>query len=171
MCSRCDGQSYEAALADIERIIRQYGWMLQGVEGRRPFTYTIGLAERFGHAELLVRGHLGVGGELLNALGERVRRGARLTHGDRVIERGQEFELRAMPADQLRDHVGMWGNYYLDHHPPPPPLAVLELTPVHGLQSALVRRTRAGRRAAGRQREPVRARRVPNPGRIQPAHP
>ena len=78
----CDGATYEETLEDLDRVVRRWGWAVQGVEGRRPWAYTIGLAERFGHAELVIAGvewHLSL--HVLNALGMMVATGEVLTPG------------------------------------------------------------------------------------------
>lgn len=142
MCKMCDGWSLDEVLADMAAIIRRCGWMLQGVESARPWTYTIGLAEGFGHPELLIVEPMHEGGQVLNELGERIRHGSRFADGDRVVVQHREFELHLLHPDAIDDGVvGMWQSYYLDS-PDPPPLAVLQLVPLTGRHG--VRLDRAG---------------------------
>jgi hypothetical protein len=72
--------------ADIDARVRtdiaRHGWHLVLIppdHGAAGWVHTIGLSERFAHPELIVFGEdLGVLAPLLNALGERIRAGARL---------------------------------------------------------------------------------------------
>lgn len=76
MCEMCNGASYEEVLDDLDACVRRYGWAVQGVEGRRPWAYTIGLAERFGHPELVLAGiAVPAAVTALNALGTMVATG------------------------------------------------------------------------------------------------
>jgi hypothetical protein len=159
MCSICDGKSWEEALADIGRIIRRYGWMLQMVEASPPWTYTIGLAE-FDHPELLLFAPLDSGGRVLNALGERVRRGAGFASGDVVSVLGRTYALRELQRGAWPELVGMWHNYYATQ-PSAPHLSVLQLIP--GDERHPDRRARAHittGHAAARHRAVARPRRL-----------
>lgn len=58
MCMRCDDPelSFDEYLDRvIVPLVRQNGWAVQGVSGRRPFAYTVGLTD-CGLPELVVTG-------------------------------------------------------------------------------------------------------------------
>jgi hypothetical protein len=95
-------------LARIEGIVAEHGWAVQGVFSHAddpapgpPFAYTVGLSgPRFGHPEFVVFGlRPEIAQNVLNDLGERVRRGQRLRAGQRIVDLlrgGYEVELLAV---------------------------------------------------------------------------
>jgi hypothetical protein len=136
MCAMCDGATYEETLEDLDRVVRRWGWAVQGVEGRRPWAYTIGLAERFGHAELVIAGvewHLSL--HVLNALGMMVATGEVLTPGrDPVVVAETEVAFSEIhPVHISNGLVGMWPALYLDHRRvEPPPVEFVQALPLPG---------------------------------------
>src|SRR3546814_5333971 len=63
-------------------ILQRFGWAVQGVEASTPWTYTIGLTERFGHPELVLAGiDISLAMNILNALADRVAGGEQLRPG------------------------------------------------------------------------------------------
>jgi len=50
----CDGDSIEQVMQAIDLNIRTYGWHHVLVDAPKPWSYTIGLRESFGHPELAV---------------------------------------------------------------------------------------------------------------------
>ena len=53
MCLRCDGYSEEQVRRALDLTILTHGFAIQQVDSHRPWTYTIGLLEGFGHPELI----------------------------------------------------------------------------------------------------------------------
>ncbi|MPZ68671.1 MAG: DUF4262 domain-containing protein [Actinobacteria bacterium] len=87
MCDLCDGASLDEARFKFLWMIERFGWALQYVEGptsvEDSWCYSIGLAEKFSHPELIVSGvGMGEAAGVLNALGDMVRWGTRLEAGD-----------------------------------------------------------------------------------------
>lgn len=94
MCFQCENP--ELTYADyldqvILPLVRRNGWAVQGVTGRRPFAYTVGLTD-CGLPELVVTGlRDGVAATVLNAaaaehLHEQLVPGARVTAGGLALE-------------------------------------------------------------------------------------
>jgi hypothetical protein len=102
--------------ADIDARVRadiaRFGWHLVLVppdHGTPGWAHTIGLEERFGHPELIVFGSdLAVLAPLLNALGERVRAGARLAAGSelRGVLEGLPIAFRAVAPKWIEPFLG-----------------------------------------------------------------
>jgi len=115
MCVMCDGMSYEDALQDLIDRKEKWGWALQGVEARPPWTYTIGLLERFDHPELVMTGvPITVAFNVLNVLGTRIAVGERFEPGTEDIVVG-ETALRFVAVHGVHlaaGLVGMWQNAY-----------------------------------------------------------
>jgi hypothetical protein len=132
----CDGATYEEALEDLDRVVKRHGWAVQGVEGQRPWAYTIGLAERFGHAELVMTGvdwQLSV--HALNALGMMVATGEVLYPGrEGVVVCETEIAFgQVHPVHISNGLVGMWPALYLDHRRvEPPPVDFVQALPLPG---------------------------------------
>src|SRR5262245_45910996 len=84
----------------LRETIRRHGWALQAVLGDEdspPFVYTVGLSG-FGHPELIVFATAQTAAaRLLNELGELVRRGLRLSAGERVGVPTAEVHLLTFP--------------------------------------------------------------------------
>src|SRR3546814_18045840 len=82
MCAICDGATYDEMLAGLHGVVQRFGWAVQGVEASTPWTYTIGLTERFGHPELVLAGiDISLAMNILNALADRVAGGEQLRPG------------------------------------------------------------------------------------------
>lgn len=91
MCDMCDGVTPDEARFNFLWMIERFGWALQYVEGptsvEDAWCYSIGLAERFSHPELVVVGApMQVAGEVLNELGDRIRWGTRFEPGDAALD-------------------------------------------------------------------------------------
>jgi Domain of unknown function (DUF4262) len=102
--------------ADIDARVRdhiaRFGWhlvMIPPTPESTGWVHTIGLGERFGHPELIVFGNdFSVLSPLLNALGERVRGGARLeadTELAGVLE-GLSLAFRSVVAKWIEPFLG-----------------------------------------------------------------
>jgi hypothetical protein len=136
MCAMCDGATYGEVLEDLDHCVRHHGWAVQGVQARRPWLYTIGLAERFDHAELVMAGvDLSVAVHALNALGTMVATGEVL-HPGRTGVRVGETEVafgEVHPVHIANGLVAMWHALYLDHRQVEPPrLDVVQVLPLPG---------------------------------------
>ena len=136
MCAICNGKTYEDVLDDLDQFVRRHGWAVQGVEGRRPWVYTIGLAERFAHAELVMAGvDISLAMNALNALGTMVATGEVLAPGRpevRVCETEVAFGT-VHPVHIANGLVGMWEALYVDKRQvEPPSLEVVQVLPLPG---------------------------------------
>lgn len=82
---RCKHPSREVMLHGARENIREHGWHCTGVfagEGSPPFAYTAGLAETYGHPELIVAGlDPQTGHSLLAAAVKLIAGGDRMTDG------------------------------------------------------------------------------------------
>ena len=94
----------EPYLERVRALIEECGWALQGVfpraehpeDGSDLWIYTVGLAQRFGHPELvIVNLPQAVSASILNALGDRIKDGARFEHGS-VISGAANVDLQAV---------------------------------------------------------------------------
>jgi hypothetical protein len=89
----CDGLSAEEVLAENREMIREFGFMVQGVvnppgEGGQlvEWAYTVGLLDAVGHPELVVVGpQFERSGPLLQWMGRCVLEGERCAAGDRIV--------------------------------------------------------------------------------------
>ena len=135
MCTICDGQSYEEALHDLHHLVQHFGWALQGVEAPRPWTYTIGLTERFDHPELVMAGvDISLAMTVLNALGTMVATGEQLSPGRPAVTVGEtEVTFGAVhPVHLAAGLVGTWERYYDWRPGAAPPLDVVQVLPLPG---------------------------------------
>ena len=92
-------------------------WALQGVEAgehQRPWAYTIGLMQHFGHPELVITdGAWRESAVILNQLGECVRQGDRFVPGMVVESDGSAIELGVVHPSYVRDGLcASWSAYY-----------------------------------------------------------
>jgi hypothetical protein len=129
----CDGWTLDEAHADLHERKERFGWVLQGVEGRRPWTYPIGLLERFGHPELVMAGvPPGAAAGMLNALARRIQAGDDLLEGDRVVEGELELEVGGVHHVHVAGGlVAQWEEHYARHaEVAPTELRVLQVMPV-----------------------------------------
>ena len=132
MCDICDGTTYEASWQRIQDLVASRSWAIQGVEAaahQRPWAYTIGLTESFGHPELVITdGTWPTSVEILNMLGEWIRDGDEYDVGS-VVDAGEfRIELGAVHASFL--HHGLcasWSAYYEWAGTDPGPLQVLQV--------------------------------------------
>lgn len=99
--------SLDETYAHIERAIDDVGWSVMSVMGderHRPWAYTIGLMETFGHPEFVITGlDSEVAHELLNILGTHVECGS-------VYEAdpGGSRDVHGLPARFVAVHQGHW---------------------------------------------------------------
>lgn len=135
MCVICDGKSYEEVLDDLHHQVQRFGWALQGVEAPRPWTYTIGLAERFEHPELVMVGvDISVAMNVLNTLGTMIATGEQLRPGCPGVTVG-ETELAfgsVHPVHVAAGLVGTWEEYYGRRPGATPTLEVVQVLPLPG---------------------------------------
>jgi hypothetical protein len=132
MCTICDGQTHEEAHRDLIEKKERFGWALQAVEARRPWVYTIGLTERFGHPELVMAGvPIPVAFHALNAVGARIAVGERLVVGQPDMSVAEtQVEVGAVhPVHLANGLVGRWKDHYDRMPGAAPPLEVLQLIP------------------------------------------
>ena len=96
----------------VARDIARFGWhlvLIPPAEGTPGWAHTVGLVERFDHPELIVFGSdFELLGPLLNALGERVRAGARLAPDQEVmgILEKAPVALRSVSAKWIEAFLG-----------------------------------------------------------------
>ncbi len=132
MCILCEGADRDEALFSLHAMVITHGWALQGVEAGPStlgWVYSVGLAQRFRHPELVV-----VGGDLLdgaraiNELGEEVRAGRRFEPGAEVRLPIGLIGIGAVhPAHVAGGLVAVWEEYHDALGPPRPELALLQL--------------------------------------------
>jgi hypothetical protein len=128
----CDGWTLDEAQADLNDRKQRFGWALQGVEGARPWVYSIGLTERFGHPELVMAGvPIDAAMAVINALGRRIAAGEDLIDGDHVREGEIELEVGGIhPVHVANGLVGQWEEHYWRHpEVAPAALALLQAMP------------------------------------------
>jgi hypothetical protein len=129
----CDGWTLDEAQADLNDRKQRFGWALQGVEGARPWAYSIGLTERFGHPELVMVGvPLDAAGAMVNRIGRRIAEGEDFLAGDRLFEGEIELEVGGVHSVHVASGlVRQWEEHYWRHpEVAPPELHVLQLLPV-----------------------------------------
>lgn len=106
MCMRCDDPelSFDEYLDRvIVPLVRQNGWAVQGVSGRRPFAYTVGLTD-CGLPELVVTGMRdGPAATLLHSVAASALH-AEPTAGERLVLPGG-LTLEAVVVDRPQDHL------------------------------------------------------------------
>jgi hypothetical protein len=117
MCIICDGASPDEAMFDLEYRITRFGWAVQWIEageGRPGWAYTIGLAARFLHRELVVvscdprHAH-----GLLTELVERIETGEHFLPDTRVTTVVDTYDLVDVHPRQIDEGlIGTWHDYY-----------------------------------------------------------
>jgi hypothetical protein len=135
MCPICDGKSVEEVLHDLHHVVELLGWAVQAVEASRPWVYTIGLADRYGHPELVLAGvDISLSMHLLNALGTMVATGEELRPGGKEVVVGErEVTFGAVhPVHLATGLVGTWESYYEWRPGPSPALEVVQVLPLPG---------------------------------------
>ena len=133
MCIMCDGASRDEALFSLHASVERRGWALQGVEGserNEPWAYTIGLSDRFDHAELvMVGGELNVSGALLNAIADRIAEGVDIRPGMTVATTdSHRFEVATVHPNHFRNGtLAVWDEYYSSLGKSLPPAHAVEI--------------------------------------------
>ncbi|MGH9277084.1 MAG: DUF4262 domain-containing protein, partial [Acidimicrobiales bacterium] len=120
----CEGATLEEYLLHLHDQIDERGFTQIGVERRRSWNYTIGLAG-VAHPELVMAGvNLTEAAVIVNHLARGVLRGESLEGVDRVDAHGDTFRLVPVHERHLENGrlMNMWRNYYGSLGPPPPPL-------------------------------------------------
>src|SRR3546814_19040579 len=106
MCAICDGATYDEMLAGLHGVVERFGWAVQGVEASTPWTYTIGLTERFGHPELVLVGiDISLAMNILNALADRVA-------GEELAVPDLRSEERRVGKECVRKCRSRWSPYH-----------------------------------------------------------
>lgn len=143
MCCMCDGWTLDEAQADLNDRKQRFGWALQGVEGARPWVYSIGLTERFGHPELVMAGvPINAAMAMVNALGRRIAAGEDLIDGDHLCEGEVELEVGSIHSVHVANGlVGQWEEHYWRHpEVAPPALTLLQVMPCPVVERFRLRR-------------------------------
>jgi hypothetical protein len=129
MCELCDGKTIDQLHDRLRAAIRTIGWSVQAVESGMPggdWAYTIGLAENYDHAELVIVGQRPTrAAAMLNAMASMVANGERLGAGELVgLNSGEDEHVFRLvdvhPGHVERGLVNSWFNYYAEHDDPPP---------------------------------------------------
>ena len=135
MCDTCPppDELYER----IDRAIDERRWFMTGVGVGPPehlkWLYTVGLSEQLDHPELLVVGVCCApcGGNILNALAERVAAGERFdvpTAEPLTFDRGGLLHVRDVPeACWASSWFAMWLGYYREKPYAPPPARAVQV--------------------------------------------
>jgi hypothetical protein len=127
MCDQYNGMSLQQTLIKYRLLIEQHGFTMVAVTDPIPWTYTIGLAERF-HPELLMAGvDQAVVYGVLDRMAKRVVDGEAFQPGI-VVERGEALEV--VEVDESHLHAGlcnMWHNYDDYFRPDSASLSVLQV--------------------------------------------
>ena len=119
-------------VAETRATIEQHGWMIQGVFGdTHCWGYTVGLSEGFNHPELVMADACcpKCVGYVLNSLGELVRAGRQLDHGDLLADTsGRILRLSDVHRDNFETGVfAVWTGYHRSLGPPYPEERALEV--------------------------------------------
>ena len=137
----CNCPTEDEMFRSIDRWVDERRWQLIGVgygdpPSPVPWTYTIGLAEGFGHPELFTVGVCcsPCSGSLLNALGERVAAGERFDMASAgpvlVRDGGEDVEVHLRPVEGRAldgSWFAMWHRYYGSKPYDAPPLSVMQV--------------------------------------------
>jgi hypothetical protein len=115
MCVICDGASEDEVLFDMYGLIQRNGFTMTSVETSPPWTYTIGLAERF-HPELVVTGMpADTAANIIWFVVDQIEAGMTFDECSPPLEFGPRTSLRFGPVHP--DHwpgglLAQWCNYY-----------------------------------------------------------
>ena len=105
MCFECDNPEFSCAdYLDtvITPLVHRNGWAVQGVEGRHPLAYTVGLTDR-GLPELVVTGlRAGPAASLLNDVARQVLQ-QDVTPGQRLSS--AQWELQVLAVEHPQEHL------------------------------------------------------------------
>lgn len=121
MCAICDGMSREEMHAQTHQRIGRYGYTMLSIHGPHPWTYTIGLSEKYEHPELIVTGLDDVSAYgLIEAVADRILAGERCVPsyerliGDHPVRFGDVH-----PSQWSHGRFDGWKAYYgwLGHKP------------------------------------------------------
>ncbi|MCU1393480.1 MAG: hypothetical protein JWM34_1908 [Ilumatobacteraceae bacterium] len=112
MCLRCDGYTEQQIIGMTEMHIRVFGWSVAAVEEARPWTYSIGLLENFGHPELVVTDmEIGLAKVLINEVATVVKDGVDPRARHELQSMG--VELVVVDERHLRTRLfNSWTRYY-----------------------------------------------------------
>ncbi len=117
MCLRCDGYSEEQVMLAIDLTVRTHGWQLTQVEDERPFSYTVGLLQTFGHPELVVVDmKLDSAADLIGFLVRMLESNGRIDH-EQLGTYGTEL-VTVHPNHLNGEWFGTWMRYYQSAPPP-----------------------------------------------------
>lgn len=133
----CSCQEPHELVASIDAFMEQGRWVYTGVGVGPPtqlkWLYTVGLAEQFGHPELLVVGICcgSCGGNMLNTVAERVAGGERFdapTVEPLVFPAGGMLHVRPVHRSCWEsDWFAIWHAYYDTKPYDPPPMEAVQL--------------------------------------------
>ena len=112
MCLFCDGYTPDQVHRALDLRILTDGFALQGVDGPRPWVYTVGLLENFSHPELIITDvRLDRSQPVLRALGDAVVDGGPDAFADLLALGG--FTTRAVhPAHFDTSLLNIWSWFY-----------------------------------------------------------
>jgi hypothetical protein len=117
MCGICKGASEDEVRRHLGSLIDERGWAIQAVEPSEEeisWAYTIGLAEHFGHSELVITSiELDDAAGILHQLAVAVRGGRRFAPGGRADVGGVPVEFVAVHPAQFE--LGLFASW-LDHY-------------------------------------------------------
>ena len=117
MCLQCDGYSYEQTMLALDLTIRTYGWQLQQVTDTNPWSYTIGLAESYGHPELMITGlELDMQNSVIRKIVDPIASTGSVDHS--FLGREGVTLVEVHPNHLAGEWYGTWSNFY-GHLPPP----------------------------------------------------
>jgi hypothetical protein len=144
MCEICDGRTMDEVRDRRAALMERHGWMIQGVEGFRPWAYTIGLAAH-DLPELVWVGAPYRGRRVLNAAARQLLDGPAVEPGDRMRLDSEEFEVAAVHRRHVdRGLMAVWWEHFRSADGGVPELRPLQLVPTEPNATHLI--TLAGTR-------------------------
>jgi hypothetical protein len=117
---------------ETRALIERHGWFVQAVfDDAHVWAYTVGLSAGFNHPELIVANICcsSCACAILNSIGELVREGRHLDHGDLLADPAGE-PVRLSNVDRGNFETGVfaaWSGYYRFFGPPYPEERALEI--------------------------------------------